>query len=242
MKNLSFAILILLSSATCAQTVLIKEVVPEDFSKIDGDYGPNRKKYTYPYFGYGTHSSLVNLNNDTLLQSGANSFFVEFGTRRKHKLNNLLNIGTEFQTDFQQYGLSVKSSVPELPYALAGITKAKHSSFNVGTALYLQLNFKPKRGNQLGTYLDLGGYARANFLRKISYTYNSPNSTTMTTAINNPDLMSRYEYGGLVRFGRNIFAINAKYRVSQLLIETVQGYTYDLPRFSLGIQFFPGNV
>ena len=50
-----------------AQTVLIKQTVPENFEDIDEGHGPNRAHFSYPYFALGMHTDGYSHENDTAI-------------------------------------------------------------------------------------------------------------------------------------------------------------------------------
>ncbi len=236
MKVLTTLLAISISIVSIGQTVLLKQTVPEDFAEIDNNFGPNRGFFYYPYFGVGWHiGGISHLDEDHIDIIHGKSFELKSGTREHFKLNNLLALGLDFDLSLSSHRVKVGDPVGISPELI----KEKYVFYKVGASGYLQINFKPRRGNQLGSYLDLGGFANYNFGRR-HVTHWEYTNGDITKAIGKKlDNIERLEYGPLVRVGKNTWAIYTKYRVSNIFSSDF--YT-ELPRLTFGLEFFPGNV
>lgn len=236
----AFILLLFLLSNGKAQTVLIKQTVPEDFSTIDNNSGPNRRTFSYPYMGLGWHIDQISHQNDTLLApSFFRSYEAKFGTREKLKLNGLLALGMDLEVSIASHRLNTKDTY--LQSVLPGnIVKSRYLLYKTGGTGYIQINFKPKRGNQLGSYLDLGLYSNYLFGRRMIEILSNSNSKERTKVTQKKlQDFKKVEFGGLLRYGQNTWAVFAKYRYSN----TFSNNTFiNLPRLTVGFEYFFGNV
>lgn len=223
-----------------AQTVLIKQTVPEDFSEADDDKGPNRNNFSYPYSGFGQHIGEFSHQDDTLISPKySQSWEIKFGTRGRRKINGLLALGADLEFSGSFHKVNTKDEYAQL-FVPASTKKEKYHFLKTGLAPYLQVNFKPKRGNQLGAYLDLGGFSNYLFSRRhILVTKNSNSKETSRFVQKNLQDVEKIEYGFLVRYGRNSWAIYGKYRYSNTFKSTP---TINLPRITVGFEYFIGSV
>jgi len=245
MKSIGKHIIIYLIIFTCisiqGQTVLIKQTIPENFEDIDNGYGPNRKHFSYPFFAIGQHVEGYSHENDTAISPiYGKSIEIRFGTRTRIKMNKLLAFGIDYELDYSSHFINLKDN-----FALANfspdVIKAKYQTLSIGGASYFQLNFEPKRGNQLGTYLDFGIYGGYNFSRKYSQTIKMGKEKSVYT-LKRLQNFDKLNYGAIVRFGKNVWAVYAKYRYSNSFKDKATNGNYELPRLTFGFELFFGNV
>ena len=236
MKNIIYICIIsIISSNYFSQDVLISDTIVKDFSKIDKNFGPNRKYYSYEFLGFGTTSKL-NINNENYLPIKS-SLVVYGGSRNKLKINSFLGLIYDlyFQSSWSKLYLKANPNIPADPLEMKN---AKYIINNSDINLCLQFNFKPKRGNELGKYLDLGMFGcfiyHSTFKYKIGSNQLSKNTIVK---INNPKYINRWAYGYIIRLGNDHIAIYGKYRISDMLNTRTSFLSEELHRASFGIEF-----
>lgn len=240
-KHIILFILIISYTALAAQTVLIKQTVPENFEDIDDGHGPNRAHFSYPYFALGMHSEGYSHENDTIISPlYGKSIEMRLGTRTRIKLNRFLGFGIDYELGYSAHFTNLKDA-----YALANfspeVKKAKYQIYTIGAASYFQFNFEPKRGNQLGSYLDIGIFGGYNFGRKYSQTLKIGKEKSVYT-LKKLQNFEKINYGVIARFGKSVWAIYAKYRYSNSFKNKTTIGNFELPRFTFGFEYFFANV
>jgi len=240
-KHIIFFLLTLTCVSVQAQTVLIKQTVPENFEDIDNGYGPNRKHFSFPYFAIGLHSEGYSHENDTIISPQyGKSIELRFGTRTRMKMNKFLAFGLDYELGYSSHSINLKDE-----FALAtfspDVIKAKYQLYNIGLASYFQINFEPKRGNQLGSYLDIGVFGSYNFGRRFTQTIKMGKEKSVYTLKRLQDF-EKLNYGAMVRFGKNVWAVYGKYRYSNSFKNKSAIGNYELPRFTFGFEIFFGNI
>ena len=239
-----FALLYFLNAQ--AQTIILKETVPDDFSEIDNDEGPNRKKYTHTYIGYGFHMGGYDHNDSILPQIiGGRSFEITSGARFYKKISNTFSLVLDTRLIYSQYVYkTLDNSNLNLPVSKTDLTKAKHYFGKYGVSAAFQINLKPKRGNQLGNYIQFGAYGNWLFAKRFSAKFDtSPSMYGETTRIGIGKLKytEKWEYGFEIGYGRPNMLLFAKYRYSDYFNNHNNANIQELPRITLGLQVFSGN-
>ena len=236
MRNIIYICIICIISSNCfSQDVLISDTIVHDFSKIDKNFGPNRKYYSYEFLGFGTTSKL-NINNENYLPIKS-SLVVYGGSRNKFKINSFLAIIYDLYFESSWNKLNLKAN-PNIPAPILEIKNAKYIINNSDINLCLQFNSKPKRGNQLGKYLDLGMFACFIYHSTFKYkTGSNQLSKNTIVKINNPKYINRWAYGYIIRLGNDHIAIYGKYRISDMFNTRTSFLSEELHRTSFGIEF-----
>jgi len=243
MRNIIYICIIsIISSNYFSQDVLISDTIVQDFSKIDKNFGPNRKYYSYEFLGFGTTSKLdinkwnkLNLNENYLPIKS--SLVVYGGSRNKFKINSFLGVIYDLYFQSSWSKLNLKAN-PNIPAPLLEIKNAKYIINNSDVNLCLQFNSKPKRGNQLGKYLDLGMFGCFIYHSTFKYkTGSNQLSKNTIVKINNPKYINRWAYGYIIRLGNDHIAIYGKYRMSDIFNSKTSFLSEELHRFSFGIEF-----
>ncbi len=231
-----------------AQTIILKQSVPDQLDDDDDDFGPNRRFFTHPYTGIGFVVGGYDHENDTLppVKFG-NSFTFSSGTRYYKNYNPFIARILDFEIGYEQHRLNFKKDDDiGIPVDNADIKKAKYWLIKAGLAWSYQFNFKVKRGNQLGAYLSLGAYGDYLIFRRFNASYNDTQSTyadNIKVSLSKIDFFNKWDYGGMVRFGRTNWCLFAKYRVANYFNNKAQENNIkELPRFVVGLNFFPGNI
>jgi len=222
-----------------AQTVLLKETVPEDFSETDNNYGPNRGFFEYPYFNYGVNANIYSHTNDPVMSIHPQSSpKLNFGTKYLFKLVSFSAIVFDFNMGFNQYKLQSNQSYLLID-STAKVKSAKFQTFSIGGDLSLRFNLKPKRGNSIGKYIDLGGYIDWLWGRQFKTKYEGTiaNYSVIAHKISS---MNKYQWGLSAKYGGGIFGVFANYRLSNLLKQTDPSVI--LPRVTVGISIFMSEI
>lgn len=230
-KIVASLVLVIVVNLAIGQTILIKDKVPTDFSGLDKGYGPNRKNYSYSYLGFGKIIALP--LQDTVLSVKWNALKITSGYTRKYQANKYLGLLFDFDLSAESYALNKLDSSNTLNYNPT-IKKARYVFYKVSTDLALQFNLKPNRGNQLGTYITLGGYVDYSFSRrfvtKAAFEIGTPIS--QKTVYKAPSFTTPFQYGAVAKFGKHFGAIFAKYRISN----SFDNGQVELPRLIVGIE------
>ena len=240
-KHSILFILIIICTSIAGQTILIKQTVPENFEDIDEGHGPNRAHFSYPYFALGMHADGYSHENDTTISPVfGKSMEIRFGTRTRLKLNRFIGFGIDYELGYSAHFINLKDA-----YALANfspdVKKARYQTYTIGAASYFQINFEPKRGNQLGSYLDIGVFGGYNFGRKYSQKLKIGKEKSIY-ALKNLQNFEKLNYGPIIRFGKRVWAIYAKYRYSNSFKNKTTTGNYELPRLTFGFEYFFGNA
>ncbi len=242
-------LLVVFTYGTCnAQTIIIKQTVPEQLEDDDEDFGPNRKFFNHTYGGLAFGVDGVSMDGEVFSPiKHINSFSFYSGTRYYRNFSKIFAGVADYELSYDQSRLKLgDGDSTQLPVSRLDLAKAKYWFVKMGGALSLQINFKRKRGNQLGTYITIGGYGNWLMFKRFSAKYeNDLSSYTNITRVNLGKLkyMERFEYGPEVKFGKTNFAFFAKYRLSDYFKSKEGVWDFnELPRLNVGIQFFPGNI
>ena len=240
-KHSILFILIISCTSITGQTILIKQTVPENFEDIDEGHGPNRAHFSYPYFALGMHTDGYSHENDTTISPVyGKSMEMRFGTRTRLKLNRFLGFGIDYELGYSAHFINLKDA-----YALANfspdVKKVRYQIYTIGAASYFQFNFEPKRGNQLGSYLDIGVFGSYNFGRKYSQTLKIGKEKSVYKLKKLQDF-EKLNYGAIFRFGKRVWAIYAKYRYSNSFKNKTTTGNYELPRLTFGFEYFFGKI
>jgi hypothetical protein len=231
-----------------AQTIILKQTVPDQLEDDDEDFGPNRDLFNHTYGGLGFGIGNVSIENESLSPiKSFNSFSFYSGTRYYRNFNKLFAGVMDYQFSYDQSRLIIdEGDSIQFPVVKTDLKKAKYWFVKMGIALSLQVNLKPKRGNQLGAYITLGGYGNWLMFKRFSAKYeNELSNYTDVTKVNLGKLkyLESFEYGPEVKYGRTNFALFARYRLSNYF--KVKDAVWDfneLPRLTVGIQLFAGNI
>lgn len=223
-----------------AQSILMEEDVNADTIPLSS--GPNMKNFTHTYFRYGFALGKADSAGVEVLP-GASAGFT-FGIRYKRRFSNFYSLGFDVNYNNINYRLKQDSS-KRFPDPVLH-DKEKIAFNNLGFELYNRFNFG-KRGNILGTFIDLGGYGDWAFSVKHYYKdipeiasiigANSVEVTNSRLVFVNP-----FNYGAGLKIGMNRYVIFAKYRLSNLFKDNfIVAYPAltvnpELPRIIVGIE------
>lgn len=225
LKIIAVSTLVLLVNSSFAQEILISEDVKSD--TIQPEKGPNLKHYKHLYWGI---SFPFVTNEDVAYTQAGLSAITDFGLRFKRKLNKTFSVGTDFSFNWASYRIKQDEfkSIPDS-------TEHKREKFMINSIspdLYARINFG-RRGNSIGTYLDLGAYGSLN-VKRAYFTYDKIDGEIIKTTTSRLKYMEKYAYGLLARIGTNNLALTAKYRLSKPFTEE-SGFA-ELPKLSVGLE------
>jgi hypothetical protein len=233
---------------TIGQTIILKQSVPENLEDGDDGFGPNRQRFNHPYGGFGFGIGNVSLNNEDLAPiKHFSSFSFYSGSRYYRNFNKFFASVIDYEFSYDQSKLRIMDQdSSQLPVINSDLVKAKYWFIKMGGSLSLQINFRPNRGNQLGNYITLGGYGNWLMIKRFSAKFENSTSSYSESSklvLAKLQFMENWEYGPMVKYGRSNLAFFGKYRMSNYFKfkESVWDFN-ELPRLTVGIQFFPGNI
>jgi hypothetical protein len=213
MRLITFFALFLFISTAYAQ----KEEVDEYNRNLDDltipKRGPNKAKYTHAFLAYGFIVGDAEGDSSAIKYGNSSTFSVGF--RSKYRLSNFYELGFEFSYLRTRY-LPVQDSLKNLPN-----TTQHDMEMLANNALeflvFNRFKFKNKE-HSAGIFLDLGAYANWNY-RNVHYTKDediTPGSGRTVVKNYFLDYMNDYAYGVSARLGFNRFAIDFRYRLSDV--------------------------
>ncbi len=230
------------------QTIILKQTVPEELGEEDGDFGPNKKKFNHPYLGFGFEvPGISHLDELSQEVKPLSSFSLYSGNRSYRKFNKWMAGVFDYEMSFSQSRLSWKEGdTSQFPVTKIDLENSKYWFARIGGGLFLQFNLKPQRGNQLGTYIAIGGYGNFIFMKGLTSKYESNVSSYADRSkltLRKIKYIENWDYGLSVKFGKTNYAIFAKYRWSNLFKYEQNVWNFpELPRLIVGFHFFPGNI
>jgi hypothetical protein len=170
---------------------------------------------------------------------GASTSF-KVGWRYKFKITNWLATGTgvNYTNDIFDIKQVVNKIIPnEIQHS-----REKLKFNHAGTEFYLRFNFG-KRGNIIGRFVDLGGYANWAFKVKhlcIDKAEGQAQYRAGSQRITFQDLdyIEKFNYGLITRIGLNRYVLSANYRLSELFNNSFRAEVgeYFLPKLSIGLE------
>lgn len=172
-------------------------------------FGANRAHYIAAHMAFGFVPSNGEVGAPT--DFWRSSHF-QFGIRYKRKLNNTFSVGSDLSWKIFTVGIKQENG-KTLPDTL------QHRRQNVATnnfslGGFLRINFDPKRGNKLGTFLDLGASADWSFFYS-EFTKNElPDGSIVDITKYRTNTNEPFSYYLNARLGKGKFSLYALYRIS----------------------------
>jgi len=230
MKNIFFIVFLMLIIQLQAQYEMMHvDVKPVD--TLRPDFGPNGKKFFYS--SYGLHAIVPTEINDQAPVMLGPSLGYKFGFTQKYRISGVLSFG--YILDFNTFAYRFKQTDAKTFPDTLEHEKQNISTTTLGLGLFLRFNFDPKRGNYLGYFLDLGGYADWH----LSRTYKSKDEDAMDQIIHSRVaklyFMEKYQYGLYATIGFNKINLYARYRMSDIFKAPFK--SAELPRLTVGFGF-----
>lgn len=231
-QGLIFCLVLLVPMAVFGQEVLLEENVAAD--TVPENYGPNERHYVHVYYQIG--AVVGSAEGDSLEVMPGLSYEMAFGLRYKLRVTSWYALGLDLNVRNTRYR----------------ITQARNKNFpntdqhkrealvdnTVALGVYQRFNFE-KRGNVIGTYLDMGAYGSYGFAARHRYVnkLEQPNAdgAKVSRVVNrNLDYLNAANYGVKARFGSGIVALYGAYRLSNLIQEN-RGFG-EVPRMTIGLE------
>ncbi len=241
MKKILAAIIpcVLALGAAQAQTVVLQQDVNQD--TIQSNWGPNKKHYKHFYFGYGLGIGTENRTwngtdvKDIKYGFGTNTLMV--GWRYKLRLAEHYAIGLDVNYNRQAYRFK---QTDHKVFPMPGkYDKERLALHNFALEFYNRINFG-RRGNHLGTFVDLGAYGEWNFNNSLliegDFGPGINRAKSYKTKLKDLNYVNDLNYGLSLRAGYDRFAIFGKYRLSDMFDDKKTGNYPELPRLHVGLQ------
>jgi len=229
-------LLVVLGSSAQAQTKIrqynrLTDTLP------DTESGPNMKRHKQIYMSYGVMP--IGASEDPgadIVPFLSNEF--QFGYRYKRKLASFFAVGFDLGYSHRSYRLDQDSSKVFPTSKLVKMEKITYDGLQVG--LYMRFNFDVNRGNYLGNYLDLGGYAEGygaiRHITKEEFDIATPNGASRKKTVSKGLVWSeRYAYGAQARLGFGRFIVYGSYRLSDLVQNDVADAFPEMSRLTVGL-------
>lgn len=221
-----------------AQRVLLEERV--DTSGVIPRQGPNRF-----FFAHGLgRIGLLTGPQEYGMQTNWWSASITYGARMKFKLWSWDALVVDFGYHFDNYSLRKKQpSLP--PFYPHDHQRARLGVNNLTFAFCDRINFG-RRGNVMGTWLDLGVYGDWAFHSAYVYVDQYYSSTSpyggrfkAKTHVTRLPYLAGLNYGFTAHFGNDSYGIFVNYRVNDFITNPGAGTNYhDLPRLMIGIETY----
>lgn len=232
MKILIIIAIAFISINVTAQNVLLSENPAND--TIIPKKGPNLKKFYFVYIGYEAFADNFS-NNSANLRNGASGRTM-FGFKFKRRITNFWALGYDINMSSSTF--SIKQNSQKTFPSVAIHKKERLMVGGLGVQIFTRFNFD-RRGNKIGKYLDIGGYANwdyitSHFTKDFTTPADSSNAHTIKITESQLNYFENYEYGVKASLGSNHFSISATYRISDFTKSSFINYP-ELPRLSVGI-------
>jgi hypothetical protein len=228
MKNfLATLLLAFFMQGAKAQEYVVSEDIAID-STIE-KRGPNRKHYRHSYMNFGSCIDAGEIGAQ-VKQPRIDHF--TFGVRYKRRLAEHVALGYDINYTINDYALKQEIG-KKIPTVL--LNKRERMIFNIFEgALFARINIG-RRGNQLGKFIDLGGYGSVT-VAHTHFTLNTfPDGSKVRTRTNGLKYFQRFNYGVNARLGMNKLAVFGQYRISDMFYSNWD--FSELPRIIAGIEF-----
>jgi hypothetical protein len=193
--------------------------------------GPNKSKYTHAFLAYGFIIGPSEGDSSSLKYGNSSTFSVGF--RNKYRLSKIYELGFDFSYLRTRF-LPVQDSSKNVPNGELH-DKEMLAINSLELLVFNRFKFKNKE-HSAGIFLDLGAYANWNY-RTVHYTRNEnrkPGSKETLVKDYHLDYMTDYAYGVSARIGFNRFAIDVRYRLSEVF-EGNNNYG-EFPNMTIGLQ------
>lgn len=208
-----------------SQVVIIEEDVKEQ--RRIPDRGVNRKHFRHPFLGY--HFFGVEQPGAELLFLRSGRF--ETGQRYKRKLSETFSFGYDWSVKRDAFFL--KQEEGKLVPGPEMHDKEKLVFSSLGAGLYQRINVG-KRGNHMGSFMDIGVYGDWHFFVR-HVTHDRQGSQLTKIKRSGLSFHEPFAYGALARFGHGRVVLKLSYRLSDTFKASAQ--LPELPRLSAGIEF-----
>jgi hypothetical protein len=237
--KIAFSIIFLFSFfAASAQKVMMEE--KPDVSS-NSKFGPNQDYYLQWTLSAG---ALIGSGDTRLPVNDLRSTDFSTGFKFKRKINGLLSFWIEPKYHYASYNINQVDNKTIADSLFWGPIKTKHVKERFSTESFMlngffRINFDPKRGNYIGTYLDLG--AGLDFILDKEYVAidNEPNGSELRTSYSKLPYMNSLNYNGFARLGFDWWAVGFNYRLSGIF-KSQYGLP-EPPAYTISIEINPSG-
>jgi hypothetical protein len=211
-----------------AQEVMLHEDVTADV--IKPTFGPNYRNFLHAFMGYGATFGGTEGPGTAIRYGNSGNFLI--GVRYKYRVSNFFSWGAEGYYNSLFYSIK-QDATKTFPDTLIN-DKERLTFHNLSAGLYLRFNLEKKRGNRVGSFIDLGGYGEWTF-RLSQFTRNKlPDGRVVRSTTTGLDYFNSLNYGAVARLGFNRWIFFASWRFSDLFKNSKN--LPELPRLTVGIQ------
>lgn len=216
-----------------AQDVIFERRIERDSLIFSDDEGPNSSYFSYITFGFGIMA--LPADHDSIKSQLSTN--INLGIINKYRVSNHYALGFSLFYNYLNYEFKPFSH----NYAPIEGAKLEDEKLNMhmwGLELFNRFNFG-RRGNVLGTFLDIGFYANLVGSSYHKMEWGLKNSTNNDYEeeeqyLYSPAYMNFYDYGLRMRFGWDHLALFSEFRLSDLFNNKA---TYAAPgRLIIGLQ------
>lgn len=237
-KYLLIVIYLIFGKLLLAQTVLLHEKI-SDYDFDVPKRGPNFRHFNHLFIGFALYVP-ENVSNEIETKPGSTTTLA-VGWRYKFKLTNWFAIGAGINYTNDVFNLTQNEN-KQVPNNIIH-EREKLRLNNLGPDFYLRFNFG-KRGNVVGRFLDLGGYANWIFRAKDMYldeldkTMPPYKAGKQRVILSDLDYIEPFHFGVRGRLGLNRFVLTASYRMTDILTQEYKDEVGDffLPRLNVGLE------
>jgi len=213
-----------------AQRVLLRADVAQD--TLQASSGPNRTYFSHFYLGYTAVVGRASGPGADLLFGRSGEFQV--GIRNKYRLSQALAVGLDLR--YARLGYYLEQNDRKAVPTTTRYAREHLSLSQVQGEAFLRLN-AGRRGNAIGHYLDLLGWA--GWVMGSSHYYQEAATATIKkrqTTERGLSYMQRWPYGVGARLGSGRLAVVGRYRLSSTFTGAAQDRYPELPRWLLGLE------
>jgi hypothetical protein len=218
-------LLILFPSLAFAQTDVMHRY-PKNHEQIP-TWGANRAHYIQGIFGVGFYTPISVDNPD--FKTGR-SYEINFGAIYRYRIANSFNVGTALSLTAQSIALNKIGMVKSWDNAI-------HSKANLSNTLltlkpFFRFNLSPKRGDYLGSFIDVGAFGSWNFYPTAMFT-DKRNGERYVQMYQQDKQQERFQYGCFASVGRDWFRLEASYHLTNILKDS----SFEMPRYAMAVVF-----
>ncbi len=243
-------ILLLRTFSVHAQFDLMNQADTSDarFTLVDHDvdttgaipkFGPNRLFFAHGLGQIGEKPGPQSLGLQTNWWTGS----IAYAARGKLKLWSWDALVMDFGYRYDRY--SMRMNTPKLlPLDATKHERERISVHNLSGAICDRINFG-RRGNVMGTWLDLGVYGDWGFRTTDVFVDQHYSSTSLfgyrfksKTRETRLPYMEKMNYGLTARVGGDYVGIFAQWRMNNIIKSSYTINNIDLPKLTLGIEFY----
>ena len=186
-----------------------------DSTEYETTFGPNTAYYQHGFISYGMPIPIIESDS---LRTKWGGVFLEYGSRGKIKVAEWLALGWEVSYQYNSQSI-VQDSVLNLLSLGEVFEKQQIKKHVINSGIHVRFN-AGRRGNNLGKYVDLGGFtsfvagSRMILVREEDRNQVNFGSAQQRTVLKRINFTSPFQYGASVRIGLNGFILWGRYTLN----------------------------